>query len=65
MCRYKHCSEADVFQWGVEIGEENITANEWLTEAVDNAGRKQNNTPRLPNTYKVGALVSIDLILLE
>jgi len=45
MCRYKHCSEADVFQWGVEIGEENITANEWLTEAIDNASRKQNSTP--------------------
>ncbi len=26
MCRYKHCSEADVFQWGVEIGEESIVA---------------------------------------
>jgi hypothetical protein len=44
-CRYKHCSEADVFQWGVKIGEENITANEWLTETIDNASRKQNNIP--------------------
>ena len=44
MCRYKHCSEADVFQWGVEIGEESIMANEWLTEAIDTS-RKQNNTP--------------------
>jgi len=34
---------------------------EWLTEAIDNASRKQNNTPS-SNTYKVDAAAIIDLI---